>query len=63
TFIGLADALREKGAGKLYLAISHGIFSKGFESLTKVFETVFTTNSFRDISGPGVVQLPIQLSL
>ncbi|MBD3582551.1 ribose-phosphate diphosphokinase [Flavobacterium selenitireducens] len=62
TFIGLAEALKAKGAGKLYLAVSHGIFSKGTDSLTQIFDTVFTTNSFRNISGNKIVQLPIFLN-
>jgi len=61
TFIGLAEALKQKGAGKLFLAVSHGIFSKGTENLTQIFDTVFTTNSFRDLSADGLVQLPITL--
>jgi ribose-phosphate pyrophosphokinase len=60
TFIGLAEALRAKNAGKLYLAVSHGIFSKGFDVLAQSFETIFTTNSFRDLEHPAVKQ--IQLS-
>lgn len=47
TFIGLAEELKKKNAGKLYLAVSHGIFNKGFESM-KAFEKIFTTNSFRE---------------
>ncbi|MEN0048646.1 MAG: ribose-phosphate diphosphokinase, partial [Bacteroidota bacterium] len=31
TFVGLAKALKAKGANRLYLAVSHGIFSRGFE--------------------------------
>jgi ribose-phosphate pyrophosphokinase len=53
TFIGLAEELKKKNAGKLYLAISHGIFSKGFGELN-VFEKIFTTNSFRDIDDAKV---------
>ncbi len=49
TFMGLATTLKNKGAGKLYLAVSHGIFSKGFDALTEHFDQIFTTNSFRDI--------------
>ncbi|MBQ4822635.1 ribose-phosphate diphosphokinase [Aquimarina sp. MMG016] len=56
TFLGLATALKEKKAGKLSLIVSHGIFSKGFETLNKSFNTVFTTNSFRDIEEEKVVQ-------
>lgn len=59
TFLGLATALKEKNAGKLSLVVSHGIFSKGFEVLNKSFDTVFTTNSFRDITEEGVVQFPV----
>lgn len=47
TFIGLAEELKKKNAGKLYLAVSHGIFNKGFESM-KAFEKIFTTDSFRE---------------
>ena len=61
TFIGLAEALKAKGAGKLYLAVSHGIFSKGFEVFGEVFEGIFTTNSFRDIDDPRVQQIALQL--
>ncbi|WP_395077207.1 ribose-phosphate diphosphokinase [Flavobacterium sp.] len=47
TFIGLAEELKKKNAGKLFLAVSHGIFSKGFEDL-KCFDGIFTTDSFKD---------------
>lgn len=33
TFIGLAEELKRKNAGKIYLAVSHGIFSKGIDKL------------------------------
>jgi len=46
TFIGLAKELKAKGAGDLYLAVTHGIFSKGVEVLTDDFKTIFTTDSF-----------------
>jgi len=48
TFIGLAEELKKKNAGKLYLAVSHGIFNKGFDVFQKDFEKIFTTNSFRE---------------
>lgn len=47
TFIGLAEELKNKNAGKLYLAVSHGIFNKGFEAMSS-FERIFTTDSFRE---------------
>lgn len=61
TFIGLAEALRRHNAGRLFLAVSHGIFSKGIEPLRPHFDTIFCTNTFCDISTEGVVQIPIHL--
>ena len=46
TFLGLAGALKEKGAGDLYLAVSHGIFSKGLGALAEVFTKVYCTDAF-----------------
>lgn len=61
TFMGLATALKAKNAGKLYLAVSHGIFSKGLDSLTQYFETVFTTDSIRTMEAhPQLVQLKLE---
>jgi len=48
TFLGLAKELKRKNAGKIYLAVSHGIFSKGFENLTEYFDHIYTTDSFKD---------------
>lgn len=59
TFIGLAEELKRKNAGDLYLSISHGIFSKGFESLSTIFKKIYTTDSFRDITEDGVVQIKL----
>ncbi|MCV6630794.1 MAG: ribose-phosphate diphosphokinase [Flavobacteriaceae bacterium] len=62
TFIGLAAALKAKNAGNLYLAVSHGIFSKGLEPLETVFTKVYCTNSFRDMpKHPLLTQFSIQL--
>ncbi|WP_264525623.1 ribose-phosphate diphosphokinase [Flavobacterium sp. N502536] len=53
TFVGLAEELKKKNAGKLYLAVSHGIFNKGFEVLN-CFDAIFTTNSVKDFEGESV---------
>jgi ribose-phosphate pyrophosphokinase len=53
TFVGLAEELKKKNAGKLYLAVSHGIFNKGFDVLD-CFDGIFTTNSFKDFEGESV---------
>ncbi len=46
TFVQLSAALKAKNAGRLYLAVSHGIFSKGTTALEGHFDRVFCTNSF-----------------
>ena len=62
TFIGLAKELKNKHAGKLYLAVSHGIFSKGFEELN-IFEKLFTTDSVREIMHEKVEQIKLNTIL
>lgn len=62
TFIGLADELKKKNAGKLYLAVSHGIFSKGFDEL-KCFERIFTTDSFKNLENDCLTQIKLSNGL
>ena len=50
TFLGLGSELKKKNAGNLYLAISHGIFSRGQDSLKEIFQHIYTTDSIRNIS-------------
>jgi ribose-phosphate pyrophosphokinase len=45
TFLGLAKELKNKNCGKLYLVVSHGIFSKDINTLLNVFDKIYTTNS------------------
>lgn len=52
TFLGLAKELKAKGAGKLYLIVTHGIFSKGTKKLSAAFEAVYTTDSFPSVDDP-----------
>lgn len=47
TFMGLAEELKKKNAGDLYLIVSHGIFSKRFKELSKHFKAIYTTDSWR----------------
>ena len=60
TFLGLADELKNKNAGDLYLAISHGIFNKGFDELNGKFKKIFTTDSFKEIENENVVQVNLK---
>ena len=49
TFAGTAKMLKEKGAGKVNLIVSHGIFSKG-PSIDFVDE-IYSTDSFKKVEG------------
>jgi ribose-phosphate pyrophosphokinase len=61
TFIGIAEELKKKNAGDIYLFITHGIFSYGTEELTKNFKKVYCTNSFRDIDDELILQFKINV--
>lgn len=62
TFTGLAQSLKEKGIGRLNIAVSHGIFSKGLEVLRPWFDTLYTTDSFKDIEEEGLVQIRLDIT-
>lgn len=60
TFMGLAEELKKSNAGNLYLAVSHGIFSKGLEALLEKFEMIFTTDSIQTINGENLKTILIK---
>ncbi|SHO58871.1 ribose-phosphate diphosphokinase [Vibrio quintilis] len=47
TFIELAKVLKSKGALKISLFVTHGIFSQGLQVFEGVIDEVYTTDSFR----------------
>ena len=49
TFIGLAQELKKKNAGDLYLFTTFGIYSKGLDILFKHFDTIFCSDGFSTI--------------
>ena len=50
TFIELAKAIKgSRPTAKVYLIVTHGIFSAGFKELSQYFEGIYTTNSYRDV--------------
>lgn len=59
TFLGLGEELKNKNAGDLFLAVSHGIFSKGYEQLNNLYSKIFTTDSIKSIDDPNVHQITI----
>ena len=51
TFINIAKELKSNGfKNKIYLIVTHGIFSKGFEELLKYFDGIYCTDSYSDLS-------------
>ena len=51
TFIELAKAIKEKVTdAKIYLVVTHGLFTSGFGELNEHFEKIFTTNSYAEVS-------------
>lgn len=59
TFMGLAQELIKKNAGKLYLIVTHGIFSKGFDDLEQYFEKIYCTDSIKEINHLKVKQIKL----
>lgn len=59
TFTGIAKALKAKHAGRIFLAVSHGIFSNGFEKFTGVLNGIFTTDSFKNVDNQLVTQFSL----
>ncbi len=49
TFIKLAEEVRKVSDADLYLQVTHGIFSKGFDIFKPYYKQIFTTNSYQDI--------------
>lgn len=58
TFTSVAKELKEKGAGAVYLAVSHGIFSRGYDLLSEHIDKIYTTDSIKEIDHPIVKQIP-----
>lgn len=52
TFIELAKAIKEiRPNAEIYLVVTHGIFSGGFDELREYFNGIYTTNSIGDFYG------------
>jgi len=46
TFIELAKVLKSHGAGRVFLYVTHGIFSQGLGVFAGLIDSIFTTDSF-----------------
>lgn len=49
TFINLSQKLKELGAFKVHLVVSHGLFSAGIGALAPYVDSVYCTNSISDL--------------
>lgn len=58
TFVEVAQELRKHNPSRLDLAVTHGLFTKGTEVVTDIYDKVFTTNSYiSDKNGAIVIDL------
>ena len=56
TFIELAKAIKDsRPTAEIYLVVTHGIFSFGFDFLVQHFDGIYCTNSVRDIQDGTIV--------
>lgn len=62
TFTELAKVLRDSGASKIYLYVTHGIFSKGYDVFNGLIDGLYSTDSFIPLSLPQARQVPLIVS-
>jgi len=61
TFIGLAEKLKEKGAGDLTLAVTHGLFTKGIGLLLQKFDRIYACSySGKPTVYPSTIGIPFE---
>lgn len=56
TFTWLSGLIAGRNVGGVYLVVTHGIFSAGFDELSKGFDHIFCTDSYKTVSHPLVTQ-------
>lgn len=59
TFKILAKELKEQGAAKVFLYVTHAQFNYGFEELKESIDHVYCTNSYKDIDDEFVTQYQV----
>lgn len=60
TFVELAKAMKEsRPTAKIYLVVTHGIFSAGFDTLNQYFDGIYTTNSIKKLVNLNLTQFNI----
>lgn len=59
TFSELAKALKDQGANKVFLYVTHGQFNYGFDELKENIDHIYCTNSYKDIADDFVTQFDV----
>ena len=60
TFIELAKAIRKHNAiSDIYLIVTHGIFSAGFDELNNHFTKIYTSNSYANMNNSQLLQFNV----
>ncbi len=59
TFKTLAEELKNQGAKKVYLYVTHAQFNYGFDELKEVIDHIYCTNSYKDIDNEYVTQYKV----
>ncbi len=57
TFVGLGKVIKNVGCEGQSLYVTHGIFSKGTDHLSKLFDHIYATDSFPKKPGVRVIEL------
>lgn len=57
TFLEIANVILEKDPeSEIYLVVTHGIFSAGYDELSKKFKRIYVTNSVQDFGDDGFIK-------
>lgn len=60
TFKSLAKALKDQGATKVFLYVTHGQFNYGFDELKETIDHIYCTNSYKNIEDKFVTQYKLE---
>ena len=59
TFMNLGKILKQQGATKVYLYVTHAQFNFGFEEIKETIDHVYCTNSYKNIEDDFVTQYTV----
>lgn len=59
TFLELSQELRSKGVKRVFLVVTHVIFSKGIRVFDDLIDHIYCTNSYKDFEDTNITQIKI----